>query len=105
MKARRNTTKSSWRPTAARVDIAVLVTDAVRGFRAQDERLKGLFEERKLPYLIAYNKADSLPDRPPLPENALYVSALTGEAVSRFSERTAHFSSMTRANACAYAHY
>ena len=79
------------RETLARVDIAVLVIDALRGFRAQDERLKALFEERKLPYLIAYNKADSLSDRPPLPENALYVSAVTGENVAELKERLGAF--------------
>ncbi|MBR0281008.1 MAG: [Oscillibacter sp.] len=79
------------RETLARVDIAVLVIDALRGFRAQDERLKALFEERKLPYLIAYNKADSLSDRPPLPENALYVSAVTEENVAELKERLGAF--------------
>ena len=79
------------RETLARVDIAVLVIDALRGFRAQDERLKALFEERKLPYLMAYNKADLLPDRPPLPENALYVSAVTGENVTELKERLGAF--------------
>ena len=79
------------RETLARVDIAVLVVDAVRGFCPQDERLKMLFQERKLPYLIAYNKADLLPDRPPLPENALYVSAVTGENVTELKERLGAF--------------
>jgi [FeFe] hydrogenase H-cluster maturation GTPase HydF len=79
------------RETLARVDIAVLVIDAVRGFRPQDERLKMLFQERKLPYLIAYNKADLLPDRPLLPENALYVSAISGESVTELKERLGAF--------------
>ena len=85
------------RETLARVDIAVLVIDALRGFRAQDGRLKALFEERKLPYLIAYNKADSLPYRPPLPQNALYVSALTGENVAELKERLGAFAGKTPA--------
>ena len=79
------------RETLARVDIAVLVVDALRGFRAQDERLKALFQERGLPYLIAYNKADLLSDRPPLPQNALYVSAVTGENVTELKERLGAF--------------
>ena len=79
------------RETLARVDIAVLVIDALRGFRAQDKRLEALFQERGLPYLIAYNKADSLSDRPPLPENALYVSAVTGENVAELKERIGAF--------------
>ena len=83
------------RETLARVDIAVLVIDALRGFRAQDERLKALFEERKLPYLIAYNKADLLPYRTPLPENALYVSAVTRENVTDLKERLGAFAGKT----------
>ena len=79
------------RETLARVDIAVLTIDALRGFRAQDEKLKALFQERGLPYLIAYNKADLLSDRPPLPENALYVSAVTGENVAELKERIGAF--------------
>lgn len=79
------------RETLARVDIAVLVIDAVRGFRPQDERLETLFRERKLPYLIAYNKADLLPDRLLLPENALYVSAVSGENVTELKERLGAF--------------
>ena len=40
------------------VDIAVLVADVTRGLTDADKELIGLFEERKLPYIIAYNKAD-----------------------------------------------
>lgn len=79
------------RETLARVDIAVLVIDALCGFRPQDERLKALFDERKLPYLIAYNKADLLSDRPTLPENALFVSAVSGENVAELKERLGAF--------------
>ena len=79
------------RETLARVDIAVLVTDASQGFRPQDERLEALFQERGLPYLIVCNKADLLSDRPPLPENALYVSAVTGENVAELKERIGAF--------------
>ena len=82
------------REMLARVDIAILVIDALRGFRPQDERLEALFQERKLPYLVAYNKADLLPDRPPLPENALYVSAVNGENVTELKERISAFAGM-----------
>ncbi len=49
------------RQILAQTDIAVLVVDAVRGRTEADEELIALFEEKKLPYLIAYNKADLLP--------------------------------------------
>lgn len=74
-------------------DIAVLVTDAVAGLSAEDETLLALFKERKLPYVIAYNKADLLPfaERPELPPDALYVSAATGEGVYALKERLGSF--------------
>lgn len=46
-----------------------------------EQALLSLFREKKLPHLLAYNKADLTENRPALPENALYVSALTGENV------------------------
>lgn len=46
------------REILATVHIAVLVVDAVRGLDALDRALLALFEERKLPYLVALNKTD-----------------------------------------------
>ena len=46
------------------VDIAVLVADVTRGLTDADKELIGLFEERKIPYVIAYNKCDLLEDEP-----------------------------------------
>ena len=51
------------RQILAQTDIAVLVIDSTRGRTEADEELISLFEEKKLPYLIAYNKADLLEDR------------------------------------------
>ena len=48
--------------TLAKIDIAVLVTDAKKGLGGPDRELIGLFEERNLPYIIAYTKADLLED-------------------------------------------
>ena len=77
--------------TLARTDIAVLVTDASQPESALEKELLALFKEKKLPYLIAKNKADLLQSRPPVGENEIYVSALTGENVSAFKERLAGF--------------
>ena len=54
------------REVLATVHIAVLVVDAARGMTELDDTLVSLFEERKLPYLIALNKCDLLTE-----ENAL----------------------------------
>lgn len=79
----------------AQTDIAVLVVDATAGLSAElsaeDRALIGLFGERKLPYLIAYNKADLLPERAALPADSLYVSAATGEGVHELKERLGGF--------------
>ncbi|MBE6794763.1 MAG: [FeFe] hydrogenase H-cluster maturation GTPase HydF [Ruminococcaceae bacterium] len=46
------------RKVLASVDIAVLVVDAEKGISDDDKELIELFKERKIPYIIAYNKAD-----------------------------------------------
>ena len=79
------------REILAKTDIAVLVVDAARGLSAEDRELAALFEERKLPYIIAYNKADLLSDRPPLDNNSIYVSAATGENVTELKNRLGGF--------------
>lgn len=75
----------------AQTDIAVLVTDATAGLSAEDEALLSLFRERKLPYVVACNKADLLAERPELPPDALYVSAVTGEGIHALKERLGSF--------------
>lgn len=79
------------REILAKTDAAVLVADAAKGLSAQDKELAALFEERRLPYIIAYNKADLLSERPPLGENSLYVSAVTGENVNALKEKLGGF--------------
>ena len=74
------------REVLATVHIAVLVVDATRGLSELDNTLITLFEERKLPYLIALNKCDLLPDRPATEPTAHYVSAATGEGVHELKE-------------------
>lgn len=56
-----------------RVDIAVLVVDSVCGKTTADTELISVFKERKIPYLIAYNKAD-------LSDNGIYSDGLTVSA-------------------------
>lgn len=70
-------------------DLAVLVADANKGLTAPDGALISAFEERKTPYLIAYNKADLLPKIPAAGENELFVSARTGLGIQTLKERLA----------------
>lgn len=75
----------------AQTDIAILVVDATVGMTETDLNLKRELETRKLPCVIAYNKADLLAERADLPENALYVSAADGEGVHELKERLGDF--------------
>lgn len=59
-----------------RTDIAILVVDVLKGLCSMDKQLLDLFKERKLPYIIAYNKCDALDEIPKENEHAIYVSAL-----------------------------
>lgn len=70
-----------------RVDIAVLVVDATTGMTATDTELVELFASREVPYVIAYNKSDLLPEVPEPTAQALWVSALTGDGINQLKER------------------
>ena len=59
-------------------DIAVLVVDAALGLQDGDRSLISMFEDKKIPYVIAYNKADLLESIPDAPEHTIYVSTVTG---------------------------
>ncbi len=63
--------------TLAKIDIAVLVTDAEKGLCGPDHELIRLFEERKLPYIIACTKADLLADHTLYDENSSIKTELT----------------------------
>ena len=79
------------RQALAQTDIAVLVVDATVGMTETDMTLKQELETRKLPYVIACNKADLLAERADLPENMLYVSAADGEGIRELKERLGAF--------------
>lgn len=73
-------------------DIAVLVVDAQKGLQKADNELVALFKQRKLPYVIVYNKSDLLPKIPPETENEIYVSAKTGAGIHELKEKIAALS-------------
>ena len=70
-------------------DIAILVVDAQKGLQPTDRKLTELFTERKLPYLIVFNKADLLPQLPQETANEIYVSAETGYGIHALKEKIA----------------
>ncbi len=69
-------------------DIAVLVVDATLGMSEQDRQLEALFIEKKMPYLIVWNKADRITARA---ENDLYASAVTGEGIEDIKRKLGQF--------------
>ena len=73
----------------AQTDLAVLVVDGTAGLAPEDEEIIRLFEERKLPYLVAMNKADLGNAGKPEADDphALAVSALTGAGVYELKGR------------------
>ena len=77
------------REVLAIVHIAVLVVDATRGMTGLDNTLVSLFEERKLPYIIALNKCDLLPAPPAAEGNRYPVSASTGAGIHELKEAIA----------------
>ncbi len=57
-------------------DIAVLVTTAERDLNEVEKNLISIFEERKIPFIIAKNKLDILEKIPKNSEREIYVSAI-----------------------------
>lgn len=71
-----------------RIDCAVLVVDSVAGKTKADEELLNLFQEKQIPFLVAYNKSDlQLPILSE--ENEVAVSALLKTGIEELKERIA----------------
>ncbi|MDO4798338.1 MAG: [FeFe] hydrogenase H-cluster maturation GTPase HydF [Coriobacteriales bacterium] len=76
------------RQALRRCDVAVLVVDATRGLTQADRMLLDEFSDRRLPYLVALNKADLLKgDAPELAPNEVLVSAREGSGIHELKER------------------
>ena len=80
-----------------KTDIAVLVIDSTVGMQNEDFDLIKEFKERKIPYIVVWNKCDlamtvdASPQPFPQGEGAcLFVSAKTGEGVNELKEALGH---------------
>ena len=69
-----------------KTDVAVLVVDLVEGMAATDEQLIKLFEEKGIPYIIAFNKADLKETVSAGKPNEIYVSSVTGKNINELKE-------------------
>ena len=74
------------------VHIAVLVVDALKGMTNEDKSLAAEIKERKLPLIIAVNKADLLSSVPENEENMIYVSAEKNTGINELKEKIASLS-------------
>ncbi|MBE6785105.1 MAG: [FeFe] hydrogenase H-cluster maturation GTPase HydF [Ruminococcaceae bacterium] len=72
-----------------KTDFAVLVVDAVLGLSQNDKELISMLKAKKVPFIVAYNKADLLKDGISLNENELAVSALLGSGITELKEKIA----------------
>lgn len=74
-----------------KTDMAIVVADAQMPLGEIEKELLAEFEKRKIPCLLAFNKADLLQEIPKEEGNALYVSAKTGRHIHELKERAALF--------------
>lgn len=70
-------------------DVAVLVVDAAAGLSQADRELMQLFDERRIPFIVAMNKADLISVPETVPENTIYVSAQENENIYALKEKIA----------------
>lgn len=71
-------------------DIAVLVVDAQKGLQQADRELICLFEDKKISYIIAYNKSDLLAETPCPDKHEIYVSAEQKTNIYELKEMIGH---------------
>ena len=72
-----------------KTDVAVLVVDLIEGMAKTDQELIKLFEEKGIPYIVAYNKADLKETVSAGKPNEIYVSSLTGKNIDELKEMIA----------------
>ncbi len=69
-----------------KTDIAVLVHDVRDTLSKAEEELIVIFREKKIPFIIAHNKCDTLKDAPKAKKNEIFVSVLMGENIHALKE-------------------
>ena len=79
------------RQVLTKSDVAVIVHDATKPFSETEREFIALIEQKKIPCLIAFNKADLLVERKALSQNEIYVSASSGENIHELKEKIAAF--------------
>ena len=75
--------------TLGSVHIAVIVADALKGLSEEDKSLAAELDNRKIPYIIAMNKADLLGSVPENKDGIIYVSAEKNIGINRLKDNLA----------------
>lgn len=74
-----------------KTDIAVLTVDSTKGLGTFDNMMIDFFKEKKIPYIVAYNKSDLLESVPEAEKNEIYVSAKNDRNIFELKEKLASF--------------
>ncbi len=72
------------------IDIAVLVVDATLGLQQFDREMLTLFDKKKIPFVVAYNKSDLFAENAQLDDNTILVSAKNGTNINELKNRIAN---------------
>ena len=81
------------RQSLNRSDVAVVVVDKTLGVTEEDRRILEIIREKKIPFILAYNKADIAADIEDEKDSDAYtisVSAKTGEGIHELKETLGH---------------
>ena len=75
-----------------RTDVAVLIVDGTVGITAPEQELLDIFQEKQIPYVVAFNKEDLKDTKDSIPgfsvtENAIRISAKTGFQIEDLKEK------------------
>ena len=75
-----------------KTDVALLIVDAAEGMGEVEKKLEATIKQKKIPYIIVYNKIDENDIKIPEDENAIGVSAKTKEGIFELKEKIAGLS-------------
>jgi [FeFe] hydrogenase H-cluster maturation GTPase HydF len=71
-----------------RIDVAVLIVDALAGLTSVEKELLAEFKRKNIAHLIVFNKSDLLPEVPANPEQGtIYVSAKEKTGIQELKEK------------------
>lgn len=71
------------------IDIGVLVVDSTVGLGDFDREILSLFENKKIPYVVVYNKSDLLNEYVELDDNSILVSAKDNVNINELKDKIA----------------